>query len=223
MQHGRRRVSDWRGQELLAAFGEARELLWQSSVCAAAQAVTCVSSPFLSSPLLLAATHRCPQVCIITVGVIGDLCRALEKKLLPFCDDIIMLLLHDLQSNELDKSVKPVILSVFGDIALGLGGEFAKYLIYSAGMLQSAAEHSIQSGQKLDPVARTSPPSSPLRLSALRSACSPVFRCSKCAQAGVFFCRFAMLQSVHGTQTTTVFLSALPHSLRKFLRISPAG
>lgn len=91
------------------------------------------------------------QVCIVTVGVIGDLCRALEKKLLPFCDPIVMLLLEDLQSNELHKSVKPYILSVFGDLALGLGGSFAKYLQYGAGMLQSAAEHSVATGKKLDP------------------------------------------------------------------------
>lgn len=91
------------------------------------------------------------QVCIVTVGVIGDLCRALEKKLLPFCDAIVTVLLENLQSNELHKSVKPAILAVFGDIALGLGGGFAKYLSYAAGMLQSAAEHAVVTGKQVDP------------------------------------------------------------------------
>lgn len=81
------------------------------------------------------------QVCIVTVSVVGDLCRALQQQLLPYCDGIVTLLLQDLQSNELHKSVKPPILSAFGDLALALGPEFAKYLPVAVNMLQSAAQH----------------------------------------------------------------------------------
>ncbi|MQL94569.1 hypothetical protein Taro_027223, partial [Colocasia esculenta] len=83
------------------------------------------------------------QVCSITVGVVGDLCRALEEKLLPFCDGIMTQLLKDLSSNELHRSVKPPIFSCFGDIALAIGENFEKYLIYAMPMLQSAAELSV--------------------------------------------------------------------------------
>ncbi|KAK1326977.1 Transportin-1 [Acorus calamus] len=83
------------------------------------------------------------QVCSSTVGVVGDLCRALDDKILPFCDGIMTQLLKDLSSSQLHRSVKPPIFSCFGDIALAIGGNFEKYLMYAMPMLQSAAELSV--------------------------------------------------------------------------------
>jgi importin subunit beta-1 len=80
------------------------------------------------------------QICAITVGVVGDLCRALEDKILPYCDGIMTQLLKNLSSNQLHRSVKPPIFSCFGDIALAIGENFEKYLVYAMPMLQSAAE-----------------------------------------------------------------------------------
>jgi importin subunit beta-1 len=71
---------------------------------------------------------------------VGDLCRALEDKILPYCDGIMTQLLKDLSSNQLHRSVKPPIFSCFGDIALAIGENFEKYLIYAMPMLQSAAD-----------------------------------------------------------------------------------
>ncbi|GMP24918.1 hypothetical protein CsSME_00002017 [Camellia sinensis var. sinensis] len=80
------------------------------------------------------------QVCAVTVGVVGDICRALEDRILPYCDGIMTQLLKDLSSNQLHRSVKPPIFSCFGDIALAIGENFEKYLMYAMPMLQSAAE-----------------------------------------------------------------------------------
>ncbi|XP_024969666.1 importin subunit beta-1-like isoform X1 [Cynara cardunculus var. scolymus] len=80
------------------------------------------------------------QVCAVTVGVVGDICRALEEKVLPWCDGIMTQLLKDLSSNQLHRSVKPPIFSCFGDISLAIGENFEKYLMYAMPMLQSAAE-----------------------------------------------------------------------------------
>ncbi|RRT85276.1 hypothetical protein B296_00003858 [Ensete ventricosum] len=80
------------------------------------------------------------QVCAVTVGVVGDLCGALEDKLLVYCDGIMTLLLKDLSSNQLHRSVKPPIFSCLGDVALAIGENFEKYLMYAMPMLQSAAE-----------------------------------------------------------------------------------
>ncbi|CAL5354772.1 unnamed protein product [Camellia sinensis] len=44
------------------------------------------------------------QVCAISVGVVGDICRALDEKILPFCDGIMTHLLKDLSSSELHRS-----------------------------------------------------------------------------------------------------------------------
>lgn len=80
------------------------------------------------------------QVCSITVGVVGDICRALDDKILPYCDGIMALLLKDLSSAELHRSVKPPIFSCFGDVALAIGAQFEKYLGYAIPMMQSASE-----------------------------------------------------------------------------------
>ncbi|KAH7293167.1 hypothetical protein KP509_28G014800 [Ceratopteris richardii] len=84
------------------------------------------------------------QVCSITVGVVGDICRALDEKILPYCDGIMAQLLQNLSSNQLHRSVKPPIFSCFGDIALAIGEQFARYLAMAMPMLQGAAQLSAQ-------------------------------------------------------------------------------
>lgn len=68
------------------------------------------------------------QVCGTAVGLTGDIFRALKLKALPYCDEIMTLLLENLGDNSVHRSVKPQILSVFGDIVLTIGPEFKKYL-----------------------------------------------------------------------------------------------
>ncbi|KZV40169.1 importin subunit beta-1 [Dorcoceras hygrometricum] len=80
------------------------------------------------------------QVCAISVGVVGDISRALDEKILPYCDGIMTLLLKDLSSAELHRSVKPAIFSCFGDIALAISEHFEKYISYVLPMMQSASE-----------------------------------------------------------------------------------
>lgn len=80
------------------------------------------------------------QVCSISVGVVGDICRALDDKMLPYCDNIMTLLLKDLSSGDLHRSVKPPIFSCFGDVALAIGEHFEKYIPYAMPMMQGAAE-----------------------------------------------------------------------------------
>jgi len=67
------------------------------------------------------------QVCQAAVGVVGDLGRNISIKILPYCDDLMTILLEGLISPKLNKSVKPLILSTFGDVALAIGVEFKKY------------------------------------------------------------------------------------------------
>ncbi|PSN48037.1 Importin subunit beta-1 [Blattella germanica] len=81
--------------------------------------------PFLCLGL---KNHAEYQVCGAAVGLTGDICRSLKNKVLPYCDEIMMLLLENLGDNTVHRSVKPQILSVFGDIALSIGPEFKKYL-----------------------------------------------------------------------------------------------
>ncbi|XP_012277181.2 importin subunit beta-1 [Orussus abietinus] len=81
--------------------------------------------PFLCLGL---KNHAEYQVCCSAVGLTGDICRALKGKMLPYCDEIMTLLLENLGNDSVHRSVKPQILAAFGDIALGIGPEFKKYL-----------------------------------------------------------------------------------------------
>uniref|UniRef100_A0A8C5UCV7 Karyopherin subunit beta 1 n=1 Tax=Malurus cyaneus samueli TaxID=2593467 RepID=A0A8C5UCV7_9PASS len=93
--------------------------------------------PFLGIGLKNYAEY---QVCLSAVGLVGDLCRALQSNILPFCDEVMQLLLENLGNENVHRSVKPQILSVFGDIALAIGGEFKKYLDVVLNTLQQASQ-----------------------------------------------------------------------------------
>ncbi len=63
-------------------------------------------------------------MCSVTVGVLGDICRAIEEQVLPYCDRVMLQLVQNLQSPEVHRNIKPQILSAFGDIALAIGDKF---------------------------------------------------------------------------------------------------
>ncbi|XP_022919169.1 importin subunit beta isoform X2 [Onthophagus taurus] len=84
--------------------------------------------------------HQEYQVCITAVGLTGDIFRALKVKTLPYCDEIMTLLLENLSDDSVHRSVKPQILSVFGDIVLSIGSEFKKYLNVVLATLMQASQ-----------------------------------------------------------------------------------
>ncbi|CAI2165648.1 6370_t:CDS:10 [Funneliformis geosporum] len=70
-------------------------------------------APFLYAAL---SNHEEYALCSIAVGLIGDICRALQETSLPYCDTFM------------NMNTKPAVLSCFGDIALAIGGKFEVYL-----------------------------------------------------------------------------------------------
>ncbi|VVC34796.1 Armadillo-type fold,Armadillo-like helical,Importin-beta, N-terminal domain [Cinara cedri] len=80
------------------------------------------------------------QVCLAAIGLVGDLSRALHEDLAPHCDQIFALLFETLQNNTVNRNLKPQILSTFGDIALGIGSEFKKYLEHVLNALVQVAQ-----------------------------------------------------------------------------------
>ena len=145
-----RQYSDQIMQTLLRVLGaRASTVHEEAMLCVGALAYACGEHfekyvdalfPFIDVGL---KNHEEYEVCNVTVGVVGDVCRALDAKVARWCDPIVQQLLADLQSTQLHRSVKPPILSCFGDIALAIGPLFEKYLAYVAPMLQSATQLSM--------------------------------------------------------------------------------
>jgi len=80
------------------------------------------------------------HVCTIAVGLVGDIARSIEPKIQPYCDDIMSALLQSLQNSSLHRSVKPPVLSAFGDVAMAIGASFEPYLQVSLMMLFQASQ-----------------------------------------------------------------------------------
>jgi len=70
------------------------------------------------------------SMCGIAVGVLGDLCRSLEGQIAHFSDEIMKVLLRNLENQNLERMIRPRIITVLGDIALAVGGRFKRYLPY---------------------------------------------------------------------------------------------
>jgi importin subunit beta-1 len=93
--------------------------------------------PYLAMGL---KNHAEYQVCVVAVGLVGDICRSLGSKVIPYCDEMMQHLTENLANQHVHRSMKPQILSVFGDIALATGIEFVKYLSVVLEFLAQAAQ-----------------------------------------------------------------------------------
>ena len=91
-------------------------------------------------PLLYPAlkAHEDAQLVTVAVGVIGDLSRALGEQSAQYAGPFMGVLLENLQSDVLNRNVKIVILSCFGDIALAIGPAFEPYLATTVAVLHQA-------------------------------------------------------------------------------------
>lgn len=88
--------------------------------------------------------HREVEVCIATVGVLGDICRAMDTQVGEYSDRIMQVLLQTLSDPTVDRTIKPQILSSFGDIALSVNNKFETYLSHVLPMLKGAQHLSVE-------------------------------------------------------------------------------
>lgn len=97
-------------------------------------------------PMIVAALKNLEeyQVCTIVVELIGDLCRAVSKQILTYSDEIMQCLLELLQSQVVNRSVKPHVISVFSDIAMAVEGDFERYCGVVLGILKQAGGVNIE-------------------------------------------------------------------------------
>lgn len=93
-------------------------------------------------PFLIAGLRnfQAYQVCIVAVGTVGDISRNIEAQIQPYCDEIMNALVESLKDSTIHRSVKPPVLSCFGDIAMAIGGAFEPYLQFSIMLLMQASQ-----------------------------------------------------------------------------------
>jgi len=96
-------------------------------------------------PYLLASlqNHAEYSVCGAAVGLVGDMCRTFGPDMVNFSDRVMELLVAALSNANLHQSIKPSILSTFGDVALAVGPHFANYLSIVIHILQQASEATV--------------------------------------------------------------------------------
>ncbi|KAH7907378.1 armadillo-type protein [Hygrophoropsis aurantiaca] len=99
-------------------------------------------SPYMQAflPFLYPAlkAHEDTQLCMVAVGIIGDISRALGDQSAQYASAFMSVLFENLQSDVLNRNVKISILSCFGDIALAIGVAFEPYLDTTMGVLRQA-------------------------------------------------------------------------------------
>ena len=83
------------------------------------------------------------HVCTIVVGLVEDIARAIEAKIAPYCNDIMTAFVQALQDQFLHRSVKPSVLSYFGNISLALSNQYKPYLQVFVMMLMQASQTSV--------------------------------------------------------------------------------
>jgi importin subunit beta-1 len=59
--------------------------------------------------LSLVPALTCTQVCLGTVGVLSDLITNVGPELEPYCDEIMQLLIVNLGSNDVHRTIKPQV------------------------------------------------------------------------------------------------------------------
>merc|ERR1712061_70082 len=83
--------------------------------------------------------YEAPQVCQMSTGIVGDLCRALGPKMVPYCQPILEIFFNNLRNQGVDRKIKAAIMVCFGDIAMAITGEFETFLTPVVKMLQEAS------------------------------------------------------------------------------------
>jgi importin subunit beta-1 len=81
--------------------------------------------PFLINALNNFEDH---QMCYIAIGLVGDICSALGDQVLPFCETFINVAGRLLENPNAHRTIKPACLSLIGDIALAIGGNFENWM-----------------------------------------------------------------------------------------------
>jgi importin subunit beta-1 len=79
------------------------------------------------------------QVCQTATELVSDVARAVHETILDDTPQLVQYLLQNLANEDLNRVVKPVTISAFGDIALALNERFEPYADHVLAVLDKAA------------------------------------------------------------------------------------
>jgi importin subunit beta-1 len=92
--------------------------------------------PFLLTGL---KAVQAQSLCIVSVGVVVDICTAIGAQIQPFCDQIMSATTECLRDGSVHRDIKPIVISCFGDIAMAIGAAYEPYLSVSTMLLMQAS------------------------------------------------------------------------------------
>lgn len=79
------------------------------------------------------------------MGILTDIAHNLEAEaMLPYCNDLMNMLVQTLTRQDVHRDIKPHIIGVFGDLCALIGAKFMPYLPIVHQMLLQAMELSVQ-------------------------------------------------------------------------------
>jgi importin subunit beta-1 len=93
--------------------------------------------PYLITGLRSVQAH---SLCLVSVGVVVDICAAVGAAIQPHCDAIMGALTDCLKDATAHRETKPVVFSCFGDIAMAIGINFEPYLPVATMLLMQASQ-----------------------------------------------------------------------------------
>jgi importin subunit beta-1 len=99
--------------------------------------------------ILLAALSNADQyaVCSMAVGVVGDLSRAIDVEISQYCDKLVRESLAPLlERKDVDRRLKPLVMTALGDLALATRGQFEPYVPGTIKLLTQASFTRLEDG-----------------------------------------------------------------------------
>jgi importin subunit beta-1 len=93
------------------------------------------------------ANYESYDVCSMAVRIIGDLSRAVNHAMDPYCDKLVRETFGPiLEKRDVDKRLKPLVMSTLGDLALATRGRFEPYVPGTVKLLSQAAFTRLEDG-----------------------------------------------------------------------------
>ncbi|EGD72145.1 hypothetical protein PTSG_11556 [Salpingoeca rosetta] len=80
------------------------------------------------------------QTCLAAVGALSDMLLALQDQVKPYVQEFLSLLMEVVAVPDVDRSIKPQVISTFGDFAQAIGRDIVVYLQMLLPVLKTASE-----------------------------------------------------------------------------------